>query len=1152
MRSHASEGKGSGARALRMTAGLFVLALTMTLAAVSAQAESRYLDQGEFGVGVLGSLPTRVAVEQSTGRVFVVDSSNDRVAVFADGNPGASVLTTFGGGDLAKPFGIAIDQSNGDVYVADAGNERVVRYESDGGNPPAYTLDAGYAGPAAGAGADQVGSFASAIALDPSNDDLLVADSGNLRVSRFDVTGAFVGSFDGTGSDGGPFTSLWDLALDDAGDVYAIANGSFEPCLGGASGSLVERFGADGGFEGSLVGPGTGSARSLAYDGRRGDVLVLSAFGVLGQASTISAFHGGTEVSSTSFTANGNSDPVGLAVNAGSGRVSALFSKIDSSCYGELGSSGVEAFDSVYAPDVAVQPALVPTPTSIVFHGTVNPGGDPGAAFHFEYRAKGATDWQSTPDQSAGSGTSPEAVEAEVTGLTPNLKYEFRLTASNGGQANTTSALNASTPAVAPEVLSGQATDLGTASAALRGTVTPFGLATGYHFEYGLTASYGSRAPAAGEAPAGNGYGPFAVTQSISGLEPGTTYHYRLVAQNGAGGAAGQDRTFTTTTADSGRAFELVSDGTSSTAVISRLGTQIRPDGDAFLFTTAGAINSPLDEAAPRQIRYISRRSATGWSPPRPLDVRALGKLTYYTRSTIAASEDLSRAVVTSDAALTPGAFEGGGNLYMRDTETGALTFIGGAPSDGPFRDVFKQWSYLALFSGFIGGSPDFSTVVFNSRYPLTPEATPGVQNIYRWSEGGGLRLESILPGGTPATSSSQNDPPMGAEINLLSRDGSVLAFGLGEEGVFVRVDGAETTPISVSRIPGDPSAPHPGKAVATSPDGRYVTFMTTDSAPLTVGAPEQVNNLYRYDLTTGSLEFLGGPAAPGGVDDAGVGSVLAVSADASHVYFLSEGRIVVAAGGEVRTISPTTDGEEIFRGRSVSANGEYFAFSSQLQLTGYVSEGHEQIYFYDAKAGTLTCASCPADGKPGAPAATMPSYERYFGNSGWPRITNDGEAFFDTTTRLVAADVNGRGDVYAYRAGEVSLVSPGTSDFDARFMDVSPSGDDVFFKTAEALVAVDRNNGFDVYDARVGGGIASQNREAPAGCGGESCQATTPPPTLIAPAVATGANVRSARSRCRSGKRAKGQKKRCARRGGSKQKPASKRHAGSRRRAGR
>ncbi len=62
-------------------------------------------------------------------------------------------------------------------------------------------------------------------------------------------------------------------------------------------------------------------------------------------------------------------------------------------------------------------------------------------------------------------------------------------------------------------------------------------------FQYGPTRSYGSQTPLS---PAGNGTKTIKVSQSVSGLQPLTTYHYRIVATSPAGTTKGNDRTFTT------------------------------------------------------------------------------------------------------------------------------------------------------------------------------------------------------------------------------------------------------------------------------------------------------------------------------------------------------------------------------------------------------------------------------------------------------------------------------------------------------------------------------------------------------------------------------------------------------------------------------
>jgi hypothetical protein len=80
-------------------------------------------------------------------------------------------------------------------------------------------------------------------------------------------------------------------------------------------------------------------------------------------------------------------------------------------------------------------------------------------------------------------------------------------------------------------------------SASVYGDVNPNGLATDYRFQYGTTTAYGSQTPLA---PAGNGTTAVRLGQELTGLRPGTVYHYRLVAVNSDGTTEGRDRTFKT------------------------------------------------------------------------------------------------------------------------------------------------------------------------------------------------------------------------------------------------------------------------------------------------------------------------------------------------------------------------------------------------------------------------------------------------------------------------------------------------------------------------------------------------------------------------------------------------------------------------------
>jgi Fungal fucose-specific lectin len=79
--------------------------------------------------------------------------------------------------------------------------------------------------------------------------------------------------------------------------------------------------------------------------------------------------------------------------------------------------------------------------------------------------------------------------------------------------------------------------------AILNGTVTPRGQSTTYHFDYGTTTGYGSSTP---NGAAGSGYTSVGENATVTGLEPSTTYHYRIVASSSAGTTLGGDQVFTT------------------------------------------------------------------------------------------------------------------------------------------------------------------------------------------------------------------------------------------------------------------------------------------------------------------------------------------------------------------------------------------------------------------------------------------------------------------------------------------------------------------------------------------------------------------------------------------------------------------------------
>jgi len=159
---------------------------------------------------------------------------------------------------------------------------------------------------------------------------------------------------------------------------------------------------------------------------------------------------------------------------------------------------------------------------------------------YFEYGLDTNYSSGTTPYQ-AMSGTGP--FTARVTGLVPNTTYHFRAVAvgdgtSYGGDVSFTTA----PIPVAPAVSTGSASGVGAYGATLNGTLSDLGSASTVqvYFEYGLDTSYSLGTTPYQEMAA---LGTFAA--QLTGLTPGTTYHFRAVAV-GDGTAYGDDMVFTT------------------------------------------------------------------------------------------------------------------------------------------------------------------------------------------------------------------------------------------------------------------------------------------------------------------------------------------------------------------------------------------------------------------------------------------------------------------------------------------------------------------------------------------------------------------------------------------------------------------------------
>jgi hypothetical protein len=132
----------------------------------------------------------------------------------------------------------------------------------------------------------------------------------------------------------------------------------------------------------------------------------------------------------------------------------------------------------------------------------------------------------------------------DIKGLKSGTTYHYHLVAQNSAGTTRGEDRTFTVPANAkPLVSTGPASRITGTGATLQGRLTPLGHDTRFYFEYGTDASYGSKSP---EIYGGHMIGPRSAFVTVSGLKPGTTYHYRLVAVNDQGTTTGADATFTT------------------------------------------------------------------------------------------------------------------------------------------------------------------------------------------------------------------------------------------------------------------------------------------------------------------------------------------------------------------------------------------------------------------------------------------------------------------------------------------------------------------------------------------------------------------------------------------------------------------------------
>jgi hypothetical protein len=652
----------------------------------------------------------------------------------------------------------------------------------------------------------------------------------------------------------------------------------------------------------------------------------------------------------------------------------------------------------------------------------------------------------------------------------------------------------------------------------------------------------------------GGGTSGVSVEAALRGLSADTMYHYRLVATSHCNpseeaevcevpGTAHTFRTFPSEVGvlPDGRAYELVSPALKSggevfpifpssesescsdckpTALGYHLLVQASTTGD-----TAAYMGFPFSftEGAQQADEYFTRRTATGWQT-----TTLTPELQSRGRGYVGFDAGLNQGVLEQggDATLSASAPAGYPNLYSQLTgEAAGFSPLVAAQPPNRGAGQFKMQ--------FAGGSADYSKLFFEADDALTgetefaPAAVDGGQQAYNLyeSDGGSLRLVNVLPGNEATAPGAtigkgaykDENATLFDYSHAISDDGSRVFWSDAAGQVYLRENGQSTREIP----------DHTGRFLTAAADGSKVL--------LEDGRLYDLESEQTVDLTEGQGGFLG---------------IAGQSEDLSHVYFVDTGALTPPGqvnGNEEHAeagkdnLYAWFEGTSTFLGRllekdgqfnfiygawsaapaqrtaEASPDGHWFAFLSKAPLTGYDSTGPcfyqantkkfvegacTEAYLYDSVAGKLVCASCDRSGLAPLGPSHLPLLED--APAGFDQVrylTDQGRLYFDSVDSLSPFDSNhGVEDAYQYEPGGVgsceraegcvNLISSGRGAQDSNFLSTDATGKNVFFTTRDKLVAVDHDGLMDLYDAREGGGIASQSEVGQnTECHGEACQ---------------------------------------------------------------
>jgi hypothetical protein len=1091
--------------------------------------------------------------------------------------------------DPNNAFDLSVD-SAGNVYVLDLRNEfeneAVVTYYTPAAYPP--TDGATYARlepPLATAADFTPARNAEALAVNPANDHLFVTNGEQV----YEYDSAAIGSVllnDHFGEGLGLGVGIQSLGVDGAtGNLYFGSKAKPVIEVNPAGTEILAKVGGSGGPKGSL-----GANPFLSVDQSNGHVLEFDPEQIAAREYDASgAFV--AEFGQFTFLANRYRIAIDSScalhnppLDETTTPTCHQFDPANGNVYIAYDDTAPKSFDlTAFGPLAYGEAPQATTGTASDFgagtatlNGTVDPRGFDVSACKFQYLTDaqyqgdggtftGAQEAPCVPAPAGiGKGSGAVPVHADVSGLDPEGRYDFRLVAANKYGESRGEAMLFGLPVITVKL----AVPVFYTEATVRATIDPSGLDTRYRFEYGSAAGEYDQSTPVGELP--GSAPPTDISSNLTGMAEGATYHFRIVAENDAGGVEGPDQVVITLQRGSAEACANTPYRTGLSANL--------PDCRAYELVTPAETNGLTPYAAGAG---SFGAGFNNWLVD-PRGLRAGESLAYFTNGTLPGFDgngrnDGYRALRGSDPhpasgweseLVAPSYAETGGDepdqqgvasdqLYSF-WQINPLTTFEGTLANGIYLRTPAGFELLGR--GSLTTDPEVESrfvshggthAIFTSSLQLEPQApATGTRAIYdRVAGASTASVVSLKSDGSPFASGES------ASFVATSDDGAATVFRV-EETLYVRREGETTEVAAPSNIfagisedgervfyavAGDLFVCDVAEGPCAGPGAHAPTEIAANSVFVNVSPGGSGVLLSSKAILPGTEPNEHGETAQAGKPNlywwnGAATRFVAVLAEQDFESTAFGGIDKMNLGAWTKAINPGKDTGRAFSPTRATPGGEAFVFQSHARLTAYDNEGRGEIYRYDSTAPIgeqLLCVSCdPSGAVPSADAMLQNTFAGSGTNADTliANLTDDGsEVFFQSVDRLLPEDANGATDVYEWKAqgtgtctrdgGCLALLSSGQGEGASSLYGMSADGHDVFFRTNEKLVGADVPGSSSIYDARVEGGIPDPPPPAP--CQGDACQGAGFAPPVLAPPASTGGGDEAPRSSkpCRKGK---------------------------------